>query len=65
MPWLEHRPNGRYHVAFRFGQQKSGNEDSAVVDPLLDSITALWPRLPTDARVAIGVLVESLLHESG
>lgn len=22
MPWLEHRPNGRYHVAFRFGQQK-------------------------------------------
>ena len=22
MPWLEHRPNGRYHVAFRFAGQK-------------------------------------------
>jgi integrase len=22
MPWLEHRPNGRYHIAFRFGDQK-------------------------------------------
>ena len=22
MPWLEHRPNGRYHVVFRFGGQK-------------------------------------------
>ncbi|MEQ9379502.1 MAG: site-specific integrase [Pirellulales bacterium] len=22
MPWLEHRPNGRYHIAFRLGDQK-------------------------------------------